>query len=77
MMGWPFSIFFLDLYHLARTKDWRWKDKPVTIAWLLGYYSGACPNLGNMFRPGSLAWFDFKHGRESYYSEPDKYLARR
>ncbi len=74
MRDWPFSDFFLDLYHTARRSDWRWKDKPVTIAWLLGYYSGAFPNVSNMFRPASLAWSDFRIGRDCYYSEPDKYF---
>ena len=77
-MSWPFSSHFMYIYELARKSDWRWKDKPVTIALLLGYYSGMFSNVcDNMFRPGSPAWSDFNAGKKAYIlSEKDKYFLK-
>ena len=62
---WPFSTFFLGLYHSARRLNWNYKDKPVTIAWLLGYNYCLLAEpvyISNPFMPNSLAWNDFCNG---------------
>ncbi len=68
MKDWPFTSHFLNLYLLARQRDWKWNDKPVTIAWLLGYYSGSALSSVNVFRLNSLAWHDYRNGMDCFIS---------
>jgi hypothetical protein len=68
MKDWPFTSYFLDLYLLARQRDWKWNNKPVTIAWLLGYYSGSTLSPSNVFRPNSPAWYDYRSGMDCFIS---------
>lgn len=71
---WPFSSLFLGLYHCARDLEWKYNDKPVTIAWLFGFYSGLIPNTtANPFRPNSLAWNQYMEGFGCHQMQSDKY----
>jgi hypothetical protein len=74
---WPFTTFFLGLYTCARDLGWEYNNRPVTIAWLLGYHSCLITDsINNPFKPKSLAWDDFCNGFNSCNLESHKYTLK-
>lgn len=75
---WPFSSLFLGLYHSARNLNWSYDNRPVTIAWLLGYYTCLITDsVSNPFMPHSLAWNDFCNGFNACNIADEKYLLKK
>lgn len=78
--NWPFSTLFLGLYHTARELNWSYDNRPVTIAWLLGYYYCLLADsisIENPFKPRSLAWNDFCNGFNACTTADEKYTLNR